>query len=257
MMALRHRSPLHHLVGAAIACCAVLALALPAAMAQDTKQAPQPTVVVELFTSQGCSSCPPADRLLGELAKRDNVVALSLPVDYWDYLDWEDTLGRSEHTERQRRYADVLGLPSVYTPQIVVNGVTDVIGSHARAVEEAIRAATKQMADTHVPVNIDERSGIIRVEIGAAPQSVKVKQARIVMVPALSSRTVHIERGENSGKTITYHNVSREIMRVGQWNGDAVTLKLPHDEVMIGESDRCAVILQDEESGVILGAALL
>ncbi len=213
-------------------------------------------VVVELFTSQGCSSCPPADRLLGELAQRADVIALSLPVDYWDYLDWKDTLGRAEHTERQRQYAKRLGLPTVYTPQMIVSGVADVIGSRKEAVQKAIRTAQEKLVNSQVAITAEARGDDIHIEVaagGAAP----AQTATIYAVPVLSAQTVNIERGENRGKTITYHNVSREIMPVGTWTGEAQTLDLPHDEVMIGNTDRCAVILQDDRTGAILGAAFL
>ncbi len=214
-------------------------------------------VVVELFTSQGCSSCPPADRLLGDLAQRSDVIALSLPVDYWDYLDWQDTLGRAEHTERQRQYVERLGLATVYTPQMIVGGMMDVIGSRADAVEDAIRNVRQRLARAGVQVSVDERGKQIHVAVAAAPPGVTPSRATIFAVPVLSARAVSIERGENRGQTITYHNVSREIMPVGTWTGAPVSFDLAHDDVMVGEADRCAFILQDERTGAILGAALL
>jgi len=218
------------------------------ARAQDAK-AP---VVVELFTSQACSSCPPADRLLGELAERNDVIAMSLPVDYWDHLDWQDTLGRTEHSERQRDYARHLGRPNVYTPQMVINGHIGVIGSRVDAVEAAIRAARDEAPG--VPVSIEAVGKKLHLHIGAAEGA---GTANILVVPLLSAHTEAIKRGENRGRTITYHNVSRKWMPVGTWEGEAKTLTLAHDEVMTGGADRCAVILQDSASGAILGAALL
>jgi len=227
------------------------ALAVSAASTAHAEEATGP-VVVELFTSQACSSCPPADRLLGELAEREDVIALSMPVDYWDHLDWEDTMGRAEHSARQRRYALHLDRPNVYTPQIVVNGHIGVIGSRVDAVEAAIRTARKDPG--RVPVRIALAGKKLRVDIGAATGA---GPADILVVPLLSARTVAIRRGENRGKTITYHNVSRKLMPVGTWEGDAKTLTLAHDAVMTGDADGCAVILQDKTSGAILGAALL
>lgn len=218
------------------------------AQAQDTG-AP---VVVELFTSQACSSCPPADRFLAKLAERENIIAISMPVDYWDHLDWKDTLGRAEHSERQRHYARHLGHPNVFTPQIVVNGHIGVIGSRVEAVEAAIRTARDDSA--RVPVEISLAGEEFRLRIGAAKG---LGPANILVVPLLSTQTVAIKRGENRGKTITYHNVSRELMSVGTWTGEAKSLTLAHDEVMVGGADRCAVILQDARTGAILAAALL
>ncbi len=223
---------------------------------QARAQGQTPPVVVELFTSQGCSSCPPADKLLGKLAGRSDVIALSMPVDYWDYLDWKDTLGRAEHTERQRQYVERLGLATVYTPQMIVSGLLDVIGSREEAVEEAINEARGKLADSQVVVTAHQRDKTIHIDVAeAGPGSPAA--GTIYAVPILSAQTVKIERGENRGKTITYHNVSREIMPVGTWTGKAQTLDLPHDEVMIGNTDHCAIILQDDRTGAIFGAAIL
>ena len=108
-------------------------------------------VVVELFTSQGCSSCPPADALLGRLAKRTDVIALSLPITYWDMLGWKDTLASEANTRRQKAYAAVMGHGAVYTPQIIVDGVLDVVGGRIASVEAAIEAR-RQNIDTVVAV---------------------------------------------------------------------------------------------------------
>jgi len=232
----------------------LLAVSATLALNAQAQSASQPPVVVELFTSQACSSCPPADRFLGKLSEREDVIAMSMPVDYWDHLQWKDTLGRAEHSERQRRYASHLGLPSVYTPQMVINGSKNVIGSRPEAVEKAIREARQNGA--RVPVNIELEGKTFRVDIGAAADGMP-RDAVILAVPLLSARTVDIERGENSGKSITYHNVSRSILKVGTWQGDATTLTLAHDQVMTEDADICAVILQDEKTGAILGAALL
>jgi len=218
------------------------------AQAQDTG-AP---VVVELFTSQACSSCPPADRFLAKLAERENIIAISMPVDYWDHLDWKDTLGRAEHSERQRLYARHLEHPNVFTPQIVVNGHIGVIGSRVEAVEAAIRAARNDGA--RVPIDLSRAGDEFRLHIGAAEG---LGPANILVIPLLSAHTEAIKRGENRGKTITYHNVSRDLMPAGTWTGDAKTLTLAHDEVMVDGADRCAVILQDARTGAILGAAML
>lgn len=256
MKADRHRKAPLRLIAFAVLFMVALA-SRPGAVTHAQERTGDAPVVVELFTSQGCSSCPPADRLLGKLAARPDVIALTLPVDYWDYLDWKDTLGRAEHTKRQRHYAERLGLPTVYTPQMVIGGTVDAIGSRKQAVEEAIHTARKTMADAQIAVAIADDGEVIRVEVGPAPSGSSITQAKIIVIPALSARTVNIKRGENRGRTITYYNVSREIMPVGTWTGQAQTLELARDEVMIGETDRCAVILQDERSGAILGAAFL
>jgi len=245
------------LPGRVVAVAVLFVLALASGVVQQAHaEGSTSPVVVELFTSQGCSSCPPADKLLGELAGRSDVIALSMPVDYWDYLDWQDTLGRAEHTQRQRQYVERLGLATVYTPQMIVSGLVDVIGSRTEAVEEAITEVRRKLADSQVAVTAQQRGKTIRVNVAAAGQG-NPATATIYAVPILSARTVKIERGENRGKTITYHNVSREIMPVGTWTGEAQTLDLAHDEVMIGDTDHCVVLLQDDRTGAILGAALL
>jgi len=245
------------LPGRVVAVAVLFVLALASGISQQARaETPPSPVVVELFTSQGCSACPPADKLLGKLATRSDVIALSMPVDYWDYLEWQDTLGRAEHTERQRQYVERLGLATVYTPQIIVSGLVDVIGSREEAVEDAIREVRGKLSDSQVALTVEERDKTIHVEI-AASSAGSTATATIYAVPILSAQTVNIERGENRGKTITYHNVSREIMPVGKWTGKAQTLDLAHDEVMIGDTDHCVVILQDDRTGAILGAALL
>jgi len=230
---------------------------LEKARADEATTSNEAPVVVELFTSQACSSCPPADRLLGQLAQREGLIALSMPVHYWNHLGWKDTLSRAEHSERQRQYARKLGLPNVYTPQIVVGGREQTIGSRARQVQAAIRKVRGQQAHGSIPVEIKLRDNTFVVRIGAGNLGDQHDAATILVVPVLSKRTVNIKHGENRGKSITYHNVSRKLMRVGKWHGEAKTLTLDHDEVMVGDTDRCAIILQDDATGVILGAAML
>lgn len=241
-----------------LAAAAVLTLAMASPVhAQGDHQAKTAPVVVELFTSQACSACPPADRLIGELAQEEGLIAISFPVDYWDHLQWQDTLGRSEHSKRQRLYARHLGLPNVYTPQIVVNGVKQVIGSHTEEVRKMIEKVRQQQAGSSVPVRITLEGKAFHLRIGPARPGRHSGEAKILVLPLLSARTVNIERGENRGRTITYYNVSREIRTIGTWRGEETTLTLAHDEVMTADADRCAVILQDERSGAILGAALM
>ena len=205
--------------------------------------------VLELFTSQGCSSCPAADKLLGELAGRDGVLALSMPVDYWDYIGWKDTLASPAFSARQRAYAKARGDRAVYTPQLVFNGLVHTVGSNRTAISEALK---KTNARRHsVAVELQERGGEIVAEIGAGPRM----RASVILVVYEPSATVSIKRGENAGKTITYHNVVRRIVPLGDWNGAAetYTAKAP-------AGVRCAVIVQagtQSAPGEILGAAAL
>jgi hypothetical protein len=217
--------------------------------------ASEPKTVLELFTSQGCSSCPPADKLLGEYAKRDDVLALTFNVDYWDYLGWKDTLGSPEHSERQRSYATARGDRQVYTPQVVVNGVEHVVGSNRSAVEAAIKR------DGPLPVSITlvEKDDAITVRVEKS--GTRIDHAALWLAIYRGEVTVPIERGENTGKTITYSNVVRKLRPIAMWDGDDMSVDLPKSEITKARTKRCAVILQAEtdsgQPGRILGAATI
>ena len=210
-----------------------------------------PRAVVELFTSQGCSSCPPADRLMGEWARDPDIVALSLPVDYWDYLGWRDTLASHDFTLRQQAYSHVRGDRDVYTPQVVVDGVTHVVGSQKASVEAAIRARPDGLP---VKVGIADSVGGFIVSAGPGPGS-----ADIFLVPVRRAARVSIERGENSGASITYSNVARGMRKIGQYDGKPITLTLTREEVAAPGADTFAILVQRMEDGLpgpILGATM-
>jgi hypothetical protein len=211
--------------------------------------------VVELFTSQGCSSCPEADALLGKLAKRDDVIAISLSVDYWDYLGWKDTLAQAKFTERQKAYAKVLGDGMVYTPQVVVNGLAHVNGSDAGQIERALDKTSKSAG--HVPVRIATSDGKLVVDIPDAPPGTAGKEATIWLAVISRSVEVPIQRGENRGKTVTYSNVVRELIPLGTWSGKATTVRLERHSFMHKGADGCAVLLQQGQAGPIVGSALM
>jgi hypothetical protein len=213
-----------------------------------------PKALVELFTSQGCSSCVSADAYFAELAKRDDVVAISLHVDYWDYLGWRDTLGDAAYTTRQRDYAAAHGTRRVYTPQIVVNGVSGYVGSDRRSIEAAIKQSSLP-----VPVTIRHGDGTVEIEVAARPDT-STNPATIRLVLLTSEAEVAIARGENAGRTIEYYNVVREIRPIGMWGGEAVEITLPEDEIMADGVDTCAILVQEDLAdgpGAIIGAAML
>ncbi|MFD0985968.1 DUF1223 domain-containing protein [Methyloligella solikamskensis] len=210
--------------------------------------------VLELFTSQGCSSCPPADRLLGQLAKRDDVIALSYSVDYWDYLGWKDTLGSPENSERQRRYASVRGDGRVYTPQIVVNGVVHAVGSNPQAVSEAIQSAETEIADRKVPISLTRDGDTLVASLGDGGAG---RSATLWAGTAKSSQSVKIARGENRGRTVTYHNNVRQLVPMGTWSGAAGRMTIPLSKLKGSDGDRIFVLLQRGAGGPILGAAEL
>jgi hypothetical protein len=219
------------------------------------RSANEPKALVELFTSQGCSSCPNADAVLGKLANRDDVIALSLSVDYWDYLGWKDTLASPKFSERQRAYAHARGDGAIYTPQAVVNGQT-----HLNGTDEALirRTIGKAPGAGYVPIKLSEtKEQRLVVETGSAEAGTTAKDATLWLAVVAGNVTVPITRGENQGRTITYNNVVRELMPIGMWNGKPMTVQLERHSFMRPGADRCAVFLQQGKAGPILGAALL
>lgn len=213
-----------------------------------------PRAVVELFTSQGCSSCPPADRLVTEISRRDDIVTLSFPVDYWDYLGWQDTLASPANSARQRDYAAVRGDRDVYTPQIVVNGQRHLVGSDRRALEAALAGASP------LPVEVDilTQAGVMRIRVsGDMPVSGGMATVLVAFVAAPVS--VDIGRGENRGREIVYTNVVRSLRAVGMWDGGTLEFRLPMSDLKKMKAERCAVLVQLEDGGrpgAILGAAI-
>ena len=211
--------------------------------------------VLELFTSQGCSSCPPADALLARLGKNPDLVTLSYSIDYWNYLGWHDTLSSSANSERQREYARGRGDGKVYTPQIVVNGLAHVNGSNEAAIEMAMRSAAKNLADVKVPVSMHADGDTLVIGIGAAPEKSDKRAATVWLALAKKKATVAITRGENRGRTLSYHHPVKELTPVGMWNGEAMTLRLPLKDLKAMGGDTLVALLQVESAGPILGAA--
>ena len=221
------------------------------ALAEPGKRA----IVVELYTSQGCNSCPPADKLLGVLAERDDVVALTFNVDYWDYLGWKDTLAQAAYTERQRHYAASLRNRTVYTPQMVIGGRQHAVGSDRAAVEAAIEAERRRDAEKQdaPALRIEHRDGRILVTLSAAKDN--HADATVWLVRYDQRRDVPIERGENAGHNLSYFNVARDMRALGQWHGQAMQLDLSRDQLAEGGRDGCAIIVQKGPVGPVLAAA--
>ncbi len=211
--------------------------------------------VVELFTSQGCSSCPPADRVLTELADEGEVIALGYHVDYWDYLGWKDTLGSAEYTARQYGYARTFKERSVYTPQAVVNGKLHLNGAARGKID-------REISRIGLPVDLSVSKVDERFVIQAGEGNAEVLgDAHLVLVFFDRARDVEIRRGENHGKTITYANIVTGIQTAGMWHGQATSFELPMSEIAKRGDGGCAVLLQvvskDGSPGAILGAAML
>ncbi len=208
-----------------------------------------PLTVVELFTSQGCSSCPPADAFLGELAKRDDVLALSVHVDYWDYIGWKDPFADPRNTRRQRAYAKKLGLRYVYTPQMVIQGAYDSTGSDRAEVLGKITQAAEMK---RLAVKISRTKDGVRVVL---PDAGGTEKAAIWLFVFDFRHDSVIKRGENSGRTLRYHNVVRGMTRIGTWSGQSQDITTKTSDLPAEGRDGCAVIVQSIKTGRILGAA--
>jgi len=216
----------------------------------------EPRAVIELFTSQGCSSCPAADKLLAEYAQDPSVIALSLAVDYWDYLGWKDTLALSGHTNRQRAYAKVRGDRQVYTPQAVVDGAVHVLGSDKAAIERAIRQTREHSAPLLLSVTMVRNGDKLTVNVPASKD--EKGQAEVWLCPIARSVPVTIARGENNGHTLTYTNVVRRWIKLGDWTGKPETFNIPLNDVRSADVDSIAVMVQNGTASapkLMLGAA--
>ena len=202
--------------------------------------------VVELFTSQGCSSCPPADALLGELSQTPKVVALAFHVDYWDSIGWRDRFAIPTATERQRRYVETLGLSSAFTPQVVIDGR----GSFAGSDKRRILAALSELLNT-IPISVEVAGGEITVTV---PESRDRAGYEVNLVAYLPEAVTAVGRGENSGRTLNEFNIVRQFRSLGVWNGQETVFRVPLDSFP-AEASRVAVLLQRAQQGPIAGSA--
>jgi len=214
-------------------------------IAPGTVHAQAPPVLVELFTSQGCSSCPPADAFLSDLARRADVVALAYHVDYWDRLGWRDPYSLREATARQRAYASHLS-GQVYTPEMVVQGREEAVGSDREAVEELVNGARRRQAATVTP-GIAATETLWRVTLPAGGLG-----AQVELVTFDPRHVTSVPRGENQGRTLVDINVVRSIATLADWTGEGRTIDVPRTE---GQGTRAAVILRDS-TGRVIGVAL-
>ncbi|QJF51542.1 DUF1223 domain-containing protein [Roseobacter ponti] len=212
-------------------------------------QAQDAPVVVELYTSQGCSSCPPADDLFHQIAGRDDVIALALHVDYWDYIGWKDQFADPRNAQRQRAYATAAGRRSIYTPEMIVNGLTDIIGAKPMQLSEAIAAHKAQPA----PVLVSLRRNGESVQISAEAKQPPTGALIVQMVRYVPEREADITRGENAGRRIVYSNVTQDWKILGEWDGRA-----PLDiEAPAPGAEAVVVLIQEKGMGPIVGAAQL
>jgi hypothetical protein len=225
---------------------------LPVVPAGAEEARTNPTAVLELFTSQGCSSCPPADALFEELGKRKDLVTLAYHVDYWDYIGWADTFGAASNSDLQRDYAASWGSSRIYTPQLVVNGAHGVVASNSREIDHALASAALPL-----PITLTRNEGVLNVSIngkdGVAPDAV------VWLVTFRDRADVPIERGENQGETITYTQIVTGRQVLAMWDSKTgAHFKLPLAEVITGNSTGAAILVQVDKKGLpgpILGAA--
>jgi hypothetical protein len=226
-----------------------------AGLAGQVAASPAPKAVIELFTSQGCSSCPPADELLRDLARRPDVVALTLPVDYWDYLGWKDTLAQPAFTARQRAYASARNDKQVFTPQVIINGVKPIVGSDRVKIEGVLSKLAGNGA-LPVTVAVNATGTIVKIDIGGSAGALAT--AEVWLLPVVKAREVAIGRGENKGRTVIYANVVRSMMKLGDWSGRPAHFEVPISSALLGDAESYVVLLQaadESKPGAILGAA--
>jgi hypothetical protein len=202
-------------------------------------------LVVELFTAQGCSSCPPADAFLGQLSERADVVALGFHVDYWDKSGWRDRFSLPQSTERQHVYAKNLHHATVFTPEIVVDGRFDAIGADATKVKAALAGQR-----TGVPLNISLRESEVLVDVGAQADA---PRCDVLLVAYLRHAVSAIGRGENAGRTLEEFNIVRQVRPLGAWKGEAKTFQVPLASLAHDATD-VAVLIQPSDQGPMVGA---
>ncbi len=233
--------------GVAAALCVAGACGLPAAHAE-----PRPAVV-ELFTSEGCNSCPPAEAYVGELARRSDVLALAFHVDYWDDLGWRDRFGLSQAVARQRSYAQALRLSTVYTPQVVIDGRADYVGSDRGAIGKALKESREG-----VPIALSVSNSELLVTLGPLGQTSRGQAPRgdVILVPYLRKAVSAIGRGENAGRTLAEYNIVRAVRELGRWEGVAQEFRVKLSSLPQDATD-VAVLVQAPGQGPISAAATL
>lgn len=222
----------------------------------DTQSSTVPIrTVLELFTSQGCSSCPPADAMLKTYGENPSVMALSFPVDYWDYLGWKDTFASPRNSDRQRAYAKARGDGAIYTPQLIVNGMLHVNGGSKPDIDNAIDLTTKNVALPHVPIRIWQEAGTLNIQVGGLEAGREAQEATIWLALVQPSGTVDIKQGENAGNKLTYTNIVHELTPIGLWKGQPILIQIPRAAVMQAATQKSVVFVQEGKAGPILGAA--
>jgi hypothetical protein len=229
-----------------------LAAALVAVPSPGAEVHAAPRAVLELFTSQGCSSCPKADAMLATLSQQSDLITLAYHVDYWDYIGWTDTFGAKANSDRQKSYAESWGSSRIYTPQLVVNGISGVVGSRDNDVRAAVATARLD-----IPISLAVGPDMLEVTIAPKPGAGGAT-AMVWLVTFKDHDTVAIERGENAGKTVDYTQIVTGRQMLGMWDAAAGThLKLPLSEIRSNGANGAVILLQADKAGLpgpILGA---
>lgn len=238
---------------AALCLVPLIGLSAPAALADSFST---PKGVVELFTSQGCRSCPPADRAFEQLVREGKVVALSYHVDYWNYLGWADTLATKENTARQYAYAKAFGRNGVYTPQAVLNGREHLKGTDAAEVNRRLDRMNAKGNGLVVPVEASRHDDQLSISIGQG-----TGKASVVVVYFRQNQTVEVLKGENLGQNLNYWHSVTDVQTVGMWDGKSLDLTLPAKPMGDDKSDGVAILLQAADEGGnpsrIIGATVM
>jgi len=236
-----------------------LTFSISRAASPDGNTSPQNLVVVELFTSQGCSSCPPADDVLAGFSRQADILALSYSVDFWDYLGWKDTFAQPDCVIRQRKYNVSLGKSGIYTPQMIIQGARDLVGSRQRIAKRVVARMRADMTAQQpaTPDIIFTLSGnMIDLRIGPRRTGSDIR-ATIWVIGYDYEKTVTITGGELKGQIRKYHNVVQAIKRIGSWRGEDIRLTLSRQDIGERDYDGYALLLQTRETGPIIAAAKL
>jgi hypothetical protein len=239
-----------------VAVAAVCACALPGHA--DALEIMHPKGVLELFTSQGCSSCPPADMVLDEVAKGGTNLALAWHVDYWDYIGWKDTFASPENTKRQRAYAVSLGSSGVYTPQAIINGRKDVVGSRGSDVQATLDALAGTKDGLTVPIDATVSGNVLKISV---PVNSDSAGTTLWMVYYHNGAKVEVKRGELAGKTLSYSNIVTDVEMIGMVSDKPLVAEFPLKDMALRGYQSCALILQKVTDhgtpGPIVGAAMV
>lgn len=239
-----------------VLCCVMSAWMVSGAQASDMAA---PKGVVELFTSQGCASCPPADAAFAKLAQQGDVVALAYHVDYWNYLGWVDTLGSKENTSRQYAYAKMLGRHGVYTPQAILNGREHTNGADFNGINTRLKQLQSTAKGLTTPVHAAVNGEEITIDVGGVPG--QTGKANVVVVYFTRQQKVALEKGENTGQTVDYWHAVNTIQTVGMWDGMTKRYVIPATVLKSQKNDGAAVLLQRVKNGnvpaAILGATVI